>query len=271
MGHDVPLEKTHAELTSRAWYGIASGKGVEVLAAIRRKMGDGPFATFMDDFGRIHAGTPVSAADFLEAAEKAHGQPLGPEVRDYLTETIPPKSPSWSIDAFTVELDRTLIVTGTRKDVAAQKEAAQRLQRQIARRWPNIYVPIKTDKTVTDDDLKTHHILLVGRPESNAAMAGLCRGLPVTFAATSFAVEGDTYAHASSAVIAAGPNPKDGRYQVVAFSGNGAEATWKCVESLPGRHDEASNVLVLAVGSKPRHLVVRGVDKKPAAVSLRGE
>ena len=101
-------------------------------------------------------------------------------------------------------------------------------------------------------------------------MGGMVGGLPVKFGPTSFTVDGDTFAHASSAVIAAGPNPRNRRYEVVAFSGNGAEATWRCVESLPGRHDEASNVLILPVGSKPRHLVVRGGEKKPA-VSLRGE
>ena len=36
-----------------------------------------------------------------------------------------------------------------------------------------------------------------------------------------------------------------------------------------GRHDEAANVLILAVGSSPRSLVVRTPEAKPAAVSLR--
>ena len=269
MGHDVALDRTKADLTGRAWYGIASAKGIDVLAAIRREMGDKAFLAFMDAFGRAHAGRPVSTDEFLAEAEKAHGKPLGGTVRDLITKSEEPRSPSWSIDAFHAELDRTLIVVGTRKDVAAQREAGERLQRQIARLWPNIYVPIKTDESVTDDDLKSHHILLVGRPESNAAMSGLVANLPVTFGPTSFQVAGDTFGHASSAVIAAGANPRNRRYEVVAFTGLGAEATWRCVESLPGRQDEASNVLILAVGSSPRSLVVRAPEAKPAAVSLR--
>ncbi len=132
-------------------------------------------------------------------------------------------------------------------------------------------MPIKTDESVTEDDLKTHHILLVGRPESNAAMAGLIGGVPVKFGATSFTVDGDTFGHASSAVIAAGPSPKSRRHEVVVFAGNGAEATWRCVESLPGRHDEAANVVILPVGSKARSLVVRAERKDGPAVSLRDE
>jgi hypothetical protein len=225
----------------------------------------------MDAFGRAHAGKPVGTSEFLAAAEKAHGKPLGPDVLKLITDAAEPKSPAWSIDAFNGELDRTIIVAGTRKDVAAQREAAERLQRQIARRWPNIYVPIKTDENVTREDLSTHHVLLVGRPESNAAFAGLASGLPATFGPTSFSVAGETYGHASSAVVAAGPNPLNRRYEVVAFAGNGAEATWRCVEDLPGRHDEASNVLILAVGSKPRALVVRPEEAKARAVSLRDE
>lgn len=271
VGHDIPLAEIKPDTTSRAWYGLASSKGVETLAAARRAMGDKPFLAFMDAFGRSHSGKPVAVSEFLAAAEKAHGKPLGDEVAACLTKAAEPKSPAWAIDTFNQELDRTLIVTGTRKDVAAQREAAERLQRQIARRWPNIYVPIKTDESVTEADLKSHHLLLIGRPDSNAAMAGLVAGLPVTFGPTSFAVAGDTFGHASSAVIATGPNPHDRRYQVVAFSGNGAEATWRCVESLPGRHDEAANVLILPVGSAPRPLVVKSSAARPAAVSLRSE
>jgi hypothetical protein len=271
LGRDVSLDQTRAELTSRAWYGIASAKGIAVLDAIRHAMGDGAFVAFMDAFGRGHAGKPAGTSEFLDAAEKAHGKPLGPDVRKLITEAAEPKSPAWSVDAFNVELDRTIIVTGTRKDVAAQREAAERLQRQIARRWPNIYVPIKTDETVTREELSNRHVLLVGRPESNAAFAGLASGLAATFGPTSFTVAGTTYGHASSALVVAGPNPHNRRYEVVAFTGNGAEATWRCVESLPGRHDEASNALILAVGSKPRALVVRQDEPKARAVSLREE
>jgi hypothetical protein len=271
LGRDVALDKTEFDLMQRAWFEIAAAKGVNVLAALRSELGSAPFLKFMDEFGRTHAGKAVGTSEFLAAAEEAKGKPLDQATRDLITRVEKPAAPSWSIDAFNQELDRTIIVTGTKKDVSAQREAAERLQRQIARRWPNIYVTVKTDETATEADLKSNHVLLVGRPESNAAFATLGSGLPVKFAGTSFSVDGQTYGHASSSVIAAGPNPLDPRFAVVAFSGLGAEATWHCVEHLPGRFDEASNVMILAVGSRPRSLVVRTPEGKPGALSLRGE
>jgi hypothetical protein len=271
LGRDVALDKTTAEFTQRAWYEIAAAKGIDVLAAIRKELGDDKFIAFMDGFGRSHAGKPVATAEFVEAAEKAHGKPLGQSTKDLLTSVAKPASPSWSIDTFLHELDRTLIVVGTRKDVSAQKEAAHRLQRSIARSWPNIYVPIKADEDVTEADLKSNHILLIGRPDSNSSFAKLGGNLPVTFGATSFTVKGETYGHASTAVVSAASNPLNPRYEVVAFTGLGAEATWRLPQSLSGRHDEASNVLVLAVGSSPRALIVREAEPKGGAVSLRNE
>ncbi len=269
LGRDVALDQTRFDLTSRAWYEIAAAKGVDVLASIRGEMGDAKFLTFMDAFGRSHAGRPVATAEFVAEAEKALGKPLGAATRTLLTGLDRPAPPSWSIDGFMHELDRTIIVYGTRKDVSGQREAADRLQRQIARNWPNIYVPIRSDEEATEADLKGNHVLLVGRPESNAAYAAVGAGLPVKFGPTSVTVRGETYGHASTAVVAAGPNPRGSRYSVVAFAGLSAESTWRCVQSVTGRDDEAANVLVLAVGTEPRALVVRDPDAKPAAVSLR--
>ncbi len=267
LGHDVPLDKTKSDLTQRAWFEVASAKGIDVLIAIRREMGDRPFLEFMDMFGRERAGTRVTASSFLKSAEKAHGKPLSVSTRDLITTTSKP-AVAWAIDSFETELDKTLIVYGTLHDTAAQREAAERLQRQIARRWPNIYVTIKADEAATENDLKTHHLLLIGRPQTHSRMSKLVVNLPVKFGPTSFAVNGETYGHASSAVIAAGTNPENPRYEVVAFSGMGAEATWHCVESLPRRNDETANVLILSVGSAPRSVVVREPTDR-AAVSLR--
>ena len=91
LGHDVALDKTTPDLMSRAWYGISSGKGIEVMAALRKAMGDKPFAAFMDAFGRSHAGQPVATAEFLDAAEKALGKPIA-EVRGLVSAGSPSRS-----------------------------------------------------------------------------------------------------------------------------------------------------------------------------------
>ena len=223
----------------------------------------------MDEFGRNHAGKEVSSDEFLAAAEKANGKPIGEGVRGLLKATTPLSSPCWAVDGFDQELDKSLIVYGTVKDVAAQREAAERLQRQIARRWPNFYVPVKSDVAATDADLRSRHVLLVGRPETNAATAKLAKHLPVSFGSGSFKVRDDVFAHASSGVIATGTNPLNHRYQVVVFAGLGAEATWHCVEMLPGRKDEAANVVILAVGTPTKSLVERERPLDSGKVSLK--
>ena len=217
-GHDLALSEIRADLRSDDWYDIASGKGVLVLAELRAIMGDKPFDTFMDEFGRAHAGRPVSSAAFFEAAEKAHGKPLGDLKDAWLNGDALAKLSAdararkasgrfWSVDSFERQLDKALIVYGTHRRGRFQREAARRLQRKLAGRWANIAVPIKADTDVTDGMIKDAHILLVGRPATNRLSARLAKALPVSFGAASFTLAGETYAHPLTAIVAAGPSP----------------------------------------------------------------
>jgi hypothetical protein len=267
LGKDVPLSETTFDLTQRAWYELAAAKGIEVLESVRGELGDEKFLAFMDAFGRKHAGQKVTTAAFLDAAEAALHKPIKATTHALITEAKQPTEPSWAVDSFETELDKTIIVYGALKEAVPQRETAERLQRLLARRWPNIYVKIQTDESTTDADLKAHHILAIGRPQTNSVLQKLATSLPVSFGTGSFQVDGETYAHASSAVLATGPNPLNPRYSVVAFSGLGNESMWHSIDQLPRRQDEASNVLVLAVGSSPRAIVVKAA-RKPAAVSF---
>ena len=240
LGKDIPLAKIQSELTSAEWYEISAGKGVLLLAALREAMGHAEFASLMDGFGRSNAGQAVETAQFRSLAEKATAasRPLNDFFDRWLKETgIPGGSEAgpWSVDSFEQEPEKALIVYGTVKDVHANAEAARRLQRAIATRWSNVTVPIKADSEITEDDWKTHHVLLVGRPASNSAVERAARTLPVTFGPASFTFKGQTYAHPGTAVIAAGDNPLSPRFQVVLFAGLSAEATWHCVDQLGTR------------------------------------
>jgi hypothetical protein len=253
------------------WYDLASGKGILLLAELRRRMGDEKFEEMMDAFGRANAGKEVATAQFREHAEKACGKPLASLFDPYLTGEGRPDSPPrgyWSIFSFEKEPDKALIVYGTLKDRSAQREAADELARKIARRWSNHDVPIKADTEVTDADLKGHHLLLIGRPDCNAVTGRVAEGLPVTFGAASFVLRGETYAHAGSAVIAAGSNPLNPRYSAVVYAGLGAEATWQCVRRLPDESggDEAlvTEVLLLAAGSAPKAVIASAPEEAPA-------
>ncbi len=259
LGRDVPLAETKADPKNGDWYDLASGKGVLLLAELRTKMGAAKFEEMMDEFGRANAGKEVTTAQFREHAERACGKPLAELFDPYVTgkgRSAERPTGFWSIFSFEKEPDQALIVYGTLKDRSAQREAAAHLARKIQRRWSNFDVPVKADTEVSDADLKGHHILLVGRPDTNAVAARLVKGLPVTFGPASFVLRGESYAHAGSAVVVAGDNPLSPRYSVVVFAGLGAEATWQCVQRLPEEESApATEALLMAAGSAPKAVI----------------
>ncbi|HEV3121147.1 MAG TPA: hypothetical protein VGY53_04565, partial [Isosphaeraceae bacterium] len=271
LGADMPLAETRADWKRDEWYQIAAGKGTLLLSTLRKLVGTDRFAELMDQFGRAHAGKPVSTADFRAHFEEgAKGKPVAALFDTWLKgKGLPATFPggTWSINSFEAEPEKALIVYGTRKDSAAQREAAERLQRAIQRHWSNVTVPIKAESDASQDDLASHHLLLIGRPETNGVTRRLAEALPVAFGPASFVVRGQTYAHSASAVIAAGSNPLGDRYSVVVFAGLSAEATWRCAEEPGRRGDQTAEVLILPATGRPHRLVVPPREK-PSPVAL---
>src|SRR5207247_8187923 len=109
---------------------------------------------------------------------------------------------------------------------------------------------------VTEEELKTHHLLLIGRPDSNAVVNRFRTAFPITFGKRSFIVRHETYAHAGSAVIAVGVNPANPRYSVVVLAGLSAESTYHAPAALLKGSQAAAEVLVLPNKGKARSLVV---------------
>jgi hypothetical protein len=162
----------------------------------------------------------------------------------------------FNVLSFVAELNQTLIVYGTGDEVPTNREAAEELQRAIIQSGPNITVPIKADGDVTDEDMKTHHLLLIGRPDSNRCVNRVRSELPVTFSHRSFTVVGGTYGHPGSAVVAAAANPANRRYSVVVLAGLSAESTRQTAAKLLQRGQPAGDVCLLPAGGKPRMSVL---------------
>jgi hypothetical protein len=264
LGRDVMLEETKADARRGDWYDIASGKGILLLHDLRSHLGAEKFDEFMDAFGRANAGKEVTSEQFREHAEKVAGKPLRDLFEPYLTGRgrAEKSKREWSIFSFEKEPEKTLIVYGTLRDKSAQREAADMLARKIARRWSNYDIVVKADTEATDAELKERHVLLIGRPETNAVALRMSKELPVTFASGSFVLKGHTYAHPGSAIIAAGSNPMNPRYSVVVFAGLGAEGTWQCVRRIPEDDIPAAPVLVMPVGSAPKLIATGGQEVK---------
>ncbi len=260
LGHDVPLAETRSDLTTNEWYDIAAGKGVLLLAALRGEIGVAAFDALMDEFGRAHAGQEVTTAAFRRHVAEKAGDNAAKVIDAWLDKPAAAATSGWSIYSFEQEPEQALIVYGTLGDRYAQREAATELQRKISRRFYNYAVGIVADDAINEADLKSHHLLLVGRPACHRIVAEFAHVFAVKFGSGSFRLRDETFAHADSAVIAVGQNPRNPRYSAVVYAGLGARATWKCVQELPDRGGAACEVLLLAAGQPARALCLPQVD-----------
>jgi hypothetical protein len=161
----------------------------------------------------------------------------------------------YTLASFMEELEKTLIVYGTGDERASNQEAAQDLQKAIITQHSNLTVPYKSDKEVSQDDLRTHHLLLIGRPDNNAVIASMKDALPVTFGARSVKVNGERYANAGTAVLAAGANPLAPRYSIVVIAGLAADSGFHAAPGLMQR-GMPTQVLVLPARAAAKQVVL---------------
>jgi hypothetical protein len=163
----------------------------------------------------------------------------------------------YSIHSFNHELKETLIVYGTADEAATNLEAAENLQRGIVEAGSNITVPVRSDQKVTDEELRTHHLLLIGRPDTNRCVERFRETFPVRFGWRSFSVKNESYAHAGSAIIAAGENPLNRRFSAVVLAGLGPESTWQMPAKLVQRGPMGGGeAVVFPHSGRQRSLVV---------------
>lgn len=263
LGRDVPLLDLKRSWTDNHWHRIAAGKGSLLLENVRRLMGAEKFDKMMDDFGAQYGGNEVTTARFLDHIQRAEDGEFSTDVMLKLRDpfkAIPEGTPyngnSWVVDSFEDEPQQALIVFGTKADTAANREAAELLQKNIAARWHNYIVPAKADVDVTDDDLKSHHVLLIGRPAANSVTARCADTLNVKFGSQSFVIGKETYAHPKSAVLFAAENPQSNRYSLVVYAGLSADATWHAVQAFPDCGGKGAEAIILAHGAKPRPIVI---------------
>lgn len=224
--HDFPLAQTQANFRDDLWYDLVSGKGVLLLHALRKRVGAAQFDRLMDDFGRTHSLQEVSSQQFQTYLEHKTGTDLHAFFETWLntpglphaSETLMRASP-FTIFSFDSELEKSLIIYGTLNEATVNKEAASVLQQALRRRKHNYAPPIKTDTEVSQEELKTHHLIFIGRPDSNRLMAAEEWKWPVRLALGSFQLRETLYAHPESALLMAIENPFNPRFSSVISAG----------------------------------------------------
>jgi hypothetical protein len=161
-----------------------------------------------------------------------------------------------ALQSYAREQNRTLIAYGTSAELPTNREAAEALQKAIRESGPNFTIPIKSDQQVTEQDLQTHHLLLIGRPDCNSLVKRFEKKLPIAFGHRSFVVRGKTYAHPESAVMAVTANPTNEKLSLVVIAGLEAASTLNAAPQLARHGGRPAEVLLLAHGQPARLLVL---------------
>ena len=262
---DVALDKIEPSVRDDAWHRIARGKGVLFLHALRVKVGAKEFDALLDTFGTENAGKEVTT----EAFRTHLGKGTDALFDRWHTKTGLPDadkrraSGPFSALSFYSEVESTLIVYGTLDEEHANLDAARKLRAALLRRGSNVEVGLRKDSDVTAAELKNNHILLVGRPATNAVAARWSDAWPVAFGPASVVVKDKAYAHIDTALLAATENPSNRRYSAVLVAGLSADATVALAPRLRERGLPAGEVVLFARGGAAKAVLV----PKPARVA----
>ena len=208
----------------------------------------------LDSFGTANAGKEVTTAAFRRHLGKGADDVFE---RWYAKPGLPERTGGpFSVLSFYAEVESAVIVYGTLDEEKANLDAAKKLQAALLRRGSNVEVPIKRDAEVGAADLAGRHVLLVGRPATNAVARDWAKQWPTTFGPASVVAKGKTYAHADTGVLVAGRNRLDRRYSAVLVAGLSAEATVATASRFRDRGLPAGEVVVFARGGAARAMVV---------------
>lgn len=189
-------------------------KGVLFLDSVRSKMGDDAFLKLMSDYFAANTTKTVTAQSFLDRADAKIDVIDPPDGPAYLTRDI------WS------KLASAMIVYGTVRDAGANRYAAEQMQIHFLDNYES-RVPIYKDYEVTDELLREHDVVFVGRPESNSALARWSEKLGLDYPGAAFKINGTVHASEREGLILAAQNPLTATRMVLVVAGNDALSTVK--------------------------------------------
>lgn len=191
---------------------LETEKGILFLDQLRRNMGDDGFFKLMASFFAAHKGQTVSSQSFLDASGVKFVMPADPGGASYVASDI------------RARLGSAMFVYGTMTDEGANRYAAEELQKHFLG-WLEHAVPIRKDFQVSDEELRTHDIIFVGRPESNSALAAWRNQLGLRYEDGLFNIGGQDHAAETEALIFSAANPLDAKHMVLVLAGNSALQT----------------------------------------------
>ena len=189
-------------------------KGALFLDSLRSKIGDTAFLKLMSDYFAANTTKTVTAQSFLDRA----GAKI--DVID------PPDGPAYLTRDILGKLASSIIVYGTVRDAGSNRYAAEQIQTRFLDYYES-QVPIYKDFEVTQDLLRQHEVVFVGRPESNSALARWSERLGLDYQGAAFKINGKVHASEREGLILVAGNPLDATRMVLVVAGNDALSTVK--------------------------------------------
>ena len=132
----------------------------------------------------------------------------------------------------TAFLSRFIVVVGTQGSVA-DRETNQKQANEIAtlwRRWARGTIVRKDDLAVTDEDIRTSNLILIGGPRSNAIARRVNPFLPVRFEGDRVRVGQELFSGDGLGLKLVYPNPLNPDRLVVIFGGVDWRGTYDIVK-----------------------------------------
>lgn len=227
LQNDQPVLRIASQTRSRQWFQIAANKGVLLLDALRRQLGDDRFFELMTAFFSAHTTKTVGSAAFLDAVEKSGGAPVRSSFAGWLESAGPfdngPGARSAGAAYLTASLlgrlNSAVLVYGTTREAGANRYAAEVFQRRCLD-WYEREVPILKDFELTEDDLRFRDLIYIGRPETNRALADVAGKIGLAYEGALFRMNEEAHASADEALIVAAANPLDRSRMILVVAGN---------------------------------------------------
>jgi hypothetical protein len=107
------------------------------------------------------------------------------------------------------DFHHTLIVYGTSRQIEANHTLARRWQKTVADRYVEILPPLVKDSEVSDEQLASHDLVVLGQSEDNGLIARFANELPVELGKNFFRWRGTTYADPDDGLFLVVPNPRN--------------------------------------------------------------
>jgi hypothetical protein len=199
-------------LNPKQQFELETDKGAIFLDQLRHNIGDDRFFKLMSDFFGKHKGQTVTAQSFLDAAGVKFALPADPG------------GPMYVLTDLRERLGSALIVYGTQAEAGANRYAAEELAKRFYRALETA-VPVRKDFEVTEDELRTHDVVFIGRPETNSALVSWQDKLGLDFSGALFRIDGRDHASEYEGLALAATNPLDSHRMVRVLAGNNALET----------------------------------------------